>query len=383
MLRKYLKGQESTKPMSSLRKHFWLSCLAVSIIFTASPVCAGLQGFNHFNPYTKKERILSLEEVPLKLQNYRAAMRDNLLMLIRYARQQNPEFKIIVHEGQDLLNKSLWEYSREGYNRARITPDADDEYFLFHNRYINTEPERDTAAYEYLHSIDAIAVNNLYCGSGLINPIAAKHHLAVISVEQCANQEALDNATVAALVDKRSIYGFTDLSSAFKTIGNYNLINDSSKNVYNFNDAQNILILNDDSNYKNQQDLIADLAKTNYDIIIIKPLFAYRQRFSADNLRKLHFKKNGSKRLLIAEFNVAEAHPKEYYWLNDWKIGSPDWLKRKSFSSHDGIIVKYWHTEWKKIISRYFKDLLNEGFDGVFFTGVENYRYFEQQNPLE
>ena len=26
---------------------------------------------------------------------------------------------------------------------------------------------------------------------------------------------------------------------------------------------------------------------------------------------------------------------------------------------------------------------LNEGFDGVFFTGIENYRYFEQQNPLE
>lgn len=369
--------------MLSLRNCFWLFSLFVSVTFTADSACAGLYGFNHFNPYTKKERNLSLEEVPISLQNYRALMRDNLLMLIRYARQQNPDFKIIVHEGQDLLNKSLWEYSREGYNRARISPDADDKYFLFHNRYLDTEPETNTDAYEYLHSIDAIAVNNIYCGVETINPIALKHRLVAISIEQCANQEALDNATVAAMVDKRSIYGFTDLSSAFKTIGNYNIINDSAKNIYTFSDAQNILILNDDSNYKNQQDLVDDLAKTNYDIIIIKPLFDYTQRFSVDNLRKLRFKKNGSKRLLIAEFNVSEAHPREYYWLDNWHIGSPDWLKRKSFSSRDGIIVKYWQNEWKKIISRYFKDLLNEGFDGVFFTGVENYRYYERQNPLE
>lgn len=369
--------------MLSLRNRFWLSCLSVSIIFTAASAYAGMYGFDHFNPYTKKERILSLEDVPLSLPDYRAFMRDNLLMLIRYARQQNPDFKIIVHEGQDLINKSLWEYSREGYNRARLSLDADDKYFLFHNRYLDTEPEPNTNAYEYLHSIDAIAVNNIYCGSEIINPIALKYNLVAISIEQCANQEALDNAAVSAMVDKRSVYGFTDLSSAFKTIGNYNLINDSAKNIYNFSDAQNILILNDDSNYKNQQDLVADLAKTNYDIIIIKPLFAYNQRFSAENLRKLHFKKNGSKRLLIAEFNVSEANPREYYWLDNWKIGSPDWLKRKSFSSRDSVIVKYWQNDWKKIISRYFRDIINEGFDGIFFTGVENYRYYEQQNPLE
>ena len=47
------------------------------------------------------------------------------------------------------------------------------------------------------------------------------------------------------------------------------------------------------------------------------------------------------------------------------------------------IITKYWHPEWKKIISRYFKDIINEGFDGVFFTGIENYKYFEDQTPLE
>ena len=129
--------------------------------------------------------------------------------------------------------------------------------------------------------------------------------------------------------------------------------------------------------------MVADLLQTNYDITIIKPLFAFHERFSADDLKRLHFKKNGAKRLLIAELNVSEAFPEEYYWSNDWKIGTPDWLVRKSFSSKDGVIVQFWNPVWKKIISDYFKDIMNEGFDGIFFTGIENYHYFEQQNPLE
>ena len=81
--------------------------------------------------------------------------------------------------------------------------------------------------------------------------------------------------------------------------------------------------------------------------------------------------------------NVSEASPSDYFWLKDWKVGLPEWLKRKSFTSKDNVITQFWHPEWKKIISNYFKDIMNEGFDGIFFTGVENYQYFEQQNPLE
>lgn len=369
--------------MLSLKNLCWLAGIVALIESVAIPAYAGLYGFTHYNPYTKNERNLALNEIPTHLQNYRAEMRDNLLMLIRYAKQQNPDFKIMVHEGQDLLNKSLWEYSREGYNRARRKAGVADDYFLFHRGYIDVEPERGFAAFEYLHSIDAVVINNLYCGNNKFNSIARNNHLDMISVEQCPDQEKLNEALVNAMIDKRSVYGFTDVNNAFNSIGNYDLIDDSSKNIYNFFDAKNILILNDDSKYSSQEQLVDDLSKTNYDIIVIKPLFAYTQRFSTENLKKLHFKKNGAKRLLIAELNVSEAHPHEFYWLDDWHVGSPDWLIRPSFSSNDGVIVKYWRTEWKKIISRYFKDLLNEGFDGVFFTGVENYKYFERQNPLE
>ena len=344
---------------------------------------AGLYGFNHYNPYTKEERILNLSEVPDSIYNYRAAMRDNLLMLIRYAKEQNKDFKIIAHEGQDLLTKSLWEYDREGYNRARLSDNAADDSFLFKHDTKLQDPKPYTAAYEYLHSVDAVALNNIYCGNNKESDISKRHNLGFITIENCADQNALDSAYISAMIDKKISYGFTSLADAFNNIGDHDSLNDSAKNIENVKDAQNILILIDDSRYATKDDLVLDLVKTNYDIIIINPLFANKERFSAEDLSRLHFKHNGSKRLLIAAMNVSEASPDDYFWDNDWKLGTPSWLVRPSFSSPNSIIVKYWEPQWQKIISRYFKDIVNEGFDGIFFTGIENYRYFEEQNPLE
>lgn len=358
----------------------WTVLLSVAF---ATKATAGLYGFHKFNPYSREERILDLKEVPSSIHNYRADMRDNLLMLIRYAKKQNPDFKIVVHEGQDLLTKSLWEYDREGYNRARKEENAQDDSFLFHKNYTEQEPERYTAAYDYLNFVDAVAINNLFCGEGKESLVAKNHNLGLITIEQCRDKNHRDEALINSMMQKKITYAFTDLNDAFNNIGDHDALNDSARNVFNISDAQNILILNDDSRYANKNALIEDLTDTNYDIIVMKPLFANKERFAAEDLRKLHFKKNGSKRLLIAELNVSETSPKDYFWSRDWTIGAPDWLVRKSFVSPDGVIVRYWDTEWKQIVSRYFKDIVNEGFDGIFFTGIENYQYFEKQNPLE
>lgn len=362
-------------------------CLITAILGTAAffnEAAASLYGFNEYNPYTKEERNLNFQEVPKHLRNYRSAMRDNLLMLIRYAKEKNPDFKILVHEGQELLTKSLWEYSREEYNMARSHQKIDSDYFLLQDKYLDTEPTIETPAYEYLHSIDAVVINNAYCGENTrVSQVAKNHHLNLISIEYCPDEEALQQAKISAIAEGHAIYGFTSLKNAFNSIGDYSNIDDSAKNVYNISDAKNILILNDDSLYKSPEEMTEDISKTNYDIVIIKPLFQYRKRFSHANLQKMRFKKNGTKRLLIAELNVSEANPKEYYWNLKWHIGSPAWLTRLSFSNQYSIITKYWDLEWRKIISRYFKDILNEGFDGIFLTGIENHKYFEQQNPLE
>ena len=180
----------------------------------------------------------------------------------------------------------------------------------------------------------------------------------------------MEMARINSSLEKKASYFFVEATEAFNNINDHININDSSQNVFNVSDAQNILIINDTSKFDTKENFINTLLKTNYDIIIMKPLFNNIERYDFEDLQKLHFKKNGSKRLLIAEFNVSEASPDEYYWHKDWKVGYPSWLIRPSFDNKNNIITKYWHNEWKQIISRHFKDVINEGFDGIFFTGI-------------
>ena len=364
-------------------KHSLIIWTLLSALAFSPKAGAGLYGHTSANPETYAETFLNQETPPLHIINYREKMRENLLMMINYAQAHNADFQILVHEGEELLTKSFWEYNLDDYNRVRKSKET-----VYDDTFLSTPeelpaPPMETLAYQYLHSIGGIALNNIYCGNNKESDISKRHNLGFITIENCADQNALDSAYISAMIDKKISYGFTSLADAFNNIGDHDSLNDSAKNIENVKDAQNILILIDDSRYATKDDLVSDLVKTNYDIIIINPLFANKERFSAEDLSRLHFKHNGSKRLLIAAMNVSEASPDDYFWDNDWKLGTPSWLVRPSFSSPNSIIVKYWEPQWQKIISRYFKDIVNEGFDGIFFTGIENYRYFEEQNPLE
>ena len=91
----------------------------MTTLLATHPAIAGLYGFDKANPYTAEEKILDMKYLPKQIRNYRADMRNNLQMLINYAKKNNPDFKIITHEGQEILYRSAWEDTRDGYNLAR------------------------------------------------------------------------------------------------------------------------------------------------------------------------------------------------------------------------------------------------------------------------
>ncbi len=358
--------------------------LAFLSALTIRSADAGLYGFTNVNPYTPEEKILDMKYLPMQIRNYRADMRDNLQMLIDYARGNRPGFKIITHEGQELLYRSAWEDARDGYNLSRRKKGSiEDTTFLSHENETPRQPKPDTPEYKYLRSVDAVALNNLFCGKGREQNITFNNRLGLISIDYCQSSEAADKAIVRSVLDKKILYVFENTENAFNDIASQPLINDSAKNVGQVAEARNILILTDDGRYTSKDRFVQDISRTNYDIVVIKPLFAHTQRFSPEDIRRMQFKKNGSRRLLIAEMNVSEASPQDYFWHERWKVGSPSWLVRKSFVEPNAVITQYWHEEWRRIISKHFKDIIATGFDGVFFTGIQNHFYFEQQTPLE
>lgn len=356
-----------------------------ALVFSTS-ANAGLYGFDSKNPYTYEEEILNIDIAPEHIVNYREQMRNNINILAKYAKYKNDNFQILVHGCEELLNKSLWEYHLEGYNEARKKGiNANDPSFLFKLKQLNPEKEPivGTSASYYIKNIDAIVLNNHFCAPQPINHTILEENIRIISIDNCPNRKTYDSALEKSIETNNLIYAFIKPETAFKQILKQPIINENAKNINNVTEAKNISFLIDDSTYDNKNKFIADIRDSNYDIVVIDPFFHNKQAYTKDEIHSLKFKKNGTRRQIIAKFNISETKDGDYYWNNEWKIGNPTWLKRLSFVDKNGVITEYWQDEWKKIMGKHFRSIVDSDYDGALLTGIENHHYFEKQTPLE
>ena len=306
-------------------------------------------------------------------------------MLADYAHAQNPDFQIVLHEGEELLNKSLWEHHLEGYNKVRNHSDPnEDPSFLYR---LPGNQDNDTIAGEALpgfsRKLSGIALNNVFCGSRKLSNVVKQSGLRLIAVDRCSDVENYEEALQESFGENILFYGFINPELAFNNISRRHLISENAKNVFSLQDAKNILILTDDSRYAKSYDFIRSLQNSNYDIIVIPALFHGKEAFSPEDIQSLKFKKNGTTRLVLAEMNISEADPQMYYWKKSWKRGSPGWLVRPSYVSKDAFIVEYWNPEWRRLLGNHLQGIIRTGFNGIFLTGLQNHAYFEKQLPLE
>ena len=356
------------------------SFIVLSSLLFAAKSNAGLSGFTAANPYTQAELSALHHDFPENIKNYRDAMRENVIMLSKYAKSINPNFIIMAHEGQDLLHDSLWEFHLDDYNQSRRFGYSADRDTLFTQKQDINNKKLNTLSKTYVQNIDAEVLNNLYCQPDKHKTVI-KEPIQLFSIDYC-RPENLDDAIKASVAQKTPTYIFTNAKYAFKDAKNQLLINENAVNIENLSQAKNILFLLDTKKYRDKEQYLTDIGNSNFDMVVISPFFK-GQPLTKEDVNRLKYKKNGTLRKIIAALNISETDNQKYYWRSDWKIGSPSWLKRASFVDKEGIIVEYWSEEWQKILSNYFKGIVMQEFDGAFFTGLDNYRYFEQQTPLE
>ena len=357
----------------------------VAALALCSNAGAGLYGFSSANPPTHEESILDIATPPRYIPNFRQKIRSNIDMIANYAHDQNPDFQIVLHEGEDMLKKNLWEYHLSGYNKVRNHSDPnDDPSFLYRNTDEDTSGAlRPEDLPKFRQKIDGIALNNVFCHGRKISTDLKSSGLKLISIDHCSSPENYEEALQEAFGENILFYGFTNPDLAFNNINRRHIISENAKNIFNIQDAKNILFLTDDSKYKTSYDFIRNLQNSNYDIIVIPALFHGTEPFSPEDINSLKFKKNGTTRLVLAEMNLSEADPKMYYWKKSWKLNNPSWLVRRSFVNKDAYITQYWHPDWRKILGIHLQGIIQTGFSGVFLTGLHNHHYFEKQLPLE
>ena len=363
-----------------------ISILVAAILACPFSAGAGLYGFTEINPYTPEEKILDIDVPPKQVTNFRETLRHNVEMLSNYAYLRDKNFQIIIHEGQELLNKSLWEYHLTGYNEARARPtQAKDPSFLFKfkkHRY-GTNDVIGTPPPEYLTNITGIVLNKPYSLNRIISPGLLASKLKIIAFDLCTAPETCMDYIKKSVADNILLQTGSSATTIFRNIEEQPVINENARNIFKLSEAENNLYLNDESSFRDKYDLIKQLRNTNFDVVIIRPQFNNKEAYTTDEVNSLKFKKNGTRRLIFAEMNLTEANPEQYYWKKKWQLGKPSWLRRKSFSNQGSIIAEYWNDEWRKIIGNHFKSIIDTKYDGAFFTGLENHKYFEYQLPLE
>jgi len=143
-------------------------------------------------------------------------------------------------------------------------------------------------------------------------------------------------------------------------------------------DAQNYLYLISTDNFSSKQEMISSISKSSFDLIITD-LFFEDTAFTSSEISQLKVKANGGQRLVIAYLNIGSAETYRYYWEKNWGLHHPLWIKRKYEGYDDEYWVKFWDSEWQKIIcgneNSYTKRIINAGFDGAYLDNVEAY-YF-------
>lgn len=291
-------------------------------------------------------------------------MRDFVIALSSWSKQQNPDFLIIPQNGQEL-----------------ITQDGNG----------SGDPVVD-----YLASIDATGRESMFYGyyeDNEVTPDAEKQHLLDLCL-LCESQEVKVLATdycysLEKMQHSYSLnqqYGFTSFAADQRELNNIpsypdTLHLESDGDMESVQEVNNFLYLLNTENYPSKEDFVSAVEETNYDLIIMD-FYHDETSYTTEEIARLKFKANGGRRLLIAYMSIGEAEDYRYYWNDDWTGSPPDWMEGENPDWEGNYKVRYWHSGWQDIVfgnaDSYLQRILTAGFDGVYLDIIDAFEYFEE-----
>ncbi|MEY4386193.1 MAG: hypothetical protein RLY20_1476 [Verrucomicrobiota bacterium] len=128
---------------------------------------------------------------------------------------------------------------------------------------------------------------------------------------------------------------------------------------------------------------VVKLAQCERDWIVIDAAFGGDQPWTPADLKFTRTGKTGRK--VIAYLSIGEAEDYRPYWRREWdanKDGKPDtnaptFLLAENPDWHGNYRVKYWHTDWQKLMLAAVDRIMAQGFDGVYLDIVDGFETFE------
>jgi cysteinyl-tRNA synthetase len=343
---------------------------------------------------------------PVLPPNYRQLMREIIIVLSDYARKYAPES------------------SRAYYKRIKRTPETGVEFLIFvrgglelvvkSERELIMEEMADpddkladqrlpvgTVLDPFADAINGFVEDGLFCGGadynkpsppGRTRALAAAgdevraHGKPVLVIDHCSNQDFMKAARSVA-EGKRYLWMGNERGSMkldYIPPSQIRPLHENPQSVAKLSEAKNFLAVFDSRKYLDKKLFLPALQDTNHDLVFIDLLYpGGLEKLTREEVIDLKFKKLGAKRKVIAVLPVGVAEASRPYWKGEFELGKPAWLVARDPLNSERIFVEYWDAEWKAMLGKYLKGIIDLGFDGVMFDGLDAYFHFETANPLE
>ncbi len=294
--------------------------------------------------------------------NFKEEMRQFVINISRYSKNFNPDFVIIPQNGVEI-----------------VTTDGQENNNIHH---------------DYLNAIDGQGQEDFnfgYDGDNLPTPQNIHNHLNhFLNLEKNAQKTIFitdyltsqTNMQVSLTVNNALGYvGYIAESRDLDLIPSY-IYHENNMNINRLSQANNFLYLLDFSRFSSKSDLLNQLENTNFDVIIMD-LFFNQTAFTSQEINRLKHKHNGGIRKLIAYVSIGEAENYRYYWNSNWENDAPVWLDAENPNWPGNYKVRYWESDWQKIIygnnNSYIKKVLDAGFDGAYLDIIDAFDYFDDK----
>mgnify|MGYP003109633024 FL=1 len=287
-------------------------------------------------------------------------MRNFVIEIAKFSREQDPDFIVIPQNGHELL--------------------------------LNADGE---IADEYVSAIDGLGQESLifgYYGDNTVTPQDSREYL--LELLRTAKREGKtvlvtdytdEDQKIKRSYERNTLNGFISFPAPERELTvvpeSTDFIKNENKNdIKSLSDAKNFLYLLNYENYESKEELLSALSKTNFDVFIMDAFF-WGEPFTKENLEQIRIKEDGGKRLLISYMSIGEAEDYRFYWQDEWDKKELNWIDSENPNWPGNFKVRYWNDDWKKIIlgesNSYTQIILNAGFDGVYLDIIDGFWYFE------
>lgn len=241
---------------------------------------------------------------------------------------------------------------------------------------------------DFLKYVDGVSQESLFFGeNGKLNNRTDKvseKYLLTNLLEIKRNGKTIFNVNYCDTTKSRKViekenkkYGFVgeQVPSFSANTFNFPIGNFNQKEVLSLSQSKNFLYILNPEKFSNIDSYYRSLKNSDYDVLIFEPFFNGKL-LSKKQIQNLKYKRNGERRLVISYFSIGEAEEYRFYWKKEWNNSLPSWIVKENENWTGNYIVKYWNSEWKKIIFKYQERLNEIGVDGYYLDTIDTFEYF-------